>query len=124
MNTETTLNTNSLKSVSIQINPVYKALKENATYEDCGRCLGKGHIWAYAGIKNGICFKCGGNKTVPKNKAAKVRRNLAKQMGSLDAFCRTAYQIEDLSYFEAFKSIKKSIDSLPNKYKKLIGDEE
>jgi hypothetical protein len=25
---------------------------------ECDRCLGKGRINAYAGIQNGICFKC------------------------------------------------------------------
>ena len=37
---------------------------------ECPKCAGAGHIDAFRGIANGVCFRCAGNKTVMVRKGA------------------------------------------------------
>ena len=115
------LTNGTLQDLADQIDPVYKALKSGATYTDCSRCGGEGELWQHKGVKNGVCFKCGGNKTAPKNQAAKTRRLINKQFNSLNHHHSNVMRIKNVENFEAFREIKKAIEKLPKKYTKLLG---
>ena len=110
---------NTLMDLAEQINPVYKALKENATYTDCTRCDGEGKLWMHMGVKNGVCFKCGGAKKAPKNQAAKAHRKLWRNFESLRYYNKIC-KISHISSRKEFKEIDAVISKLPNKYTKLL----
>lgn len=114
------LHCNTVAELAEALNPLYKALGVAATYEDCSRCCGEGKLWLHMNVKNGVCFKCNGSKRAPKNKAAKAKRQIWKQLQGLIHFNKRYRVIDDVTKFPEFKVILKTVQSLPKKYTGLI----
>ena len=85
--------------------------------EQCPRCCDpSGHIYYYAHVANGVCFKCNGSgvvslKTSPEARAAAKARNAAKAelkraKWAAEAAVKEAARLERQAQWEAEKAAK------------------
>ena len=113
------LKSTNVEQLAKEVNPVYRALKSNSTFETCSRCSGEGDLFQYKGIKNGVCFKCWGRKESPKNQAAKAMTLINRNFQYLNNI-NFKRPIADITTFNEFKKINQAISKLPKKYIKLL----